>query len=1307
MEQRVANKKDVWHLVQRGELTQLHFDFEGYGLNTKFAQIMSYGDAVGDLAGNFAGSDELHVKRPDRYVPGPQALTVTRTSPHDLDEEGRLPHRVAMAKIAKRFEDNLLAAARFGVREESRDIQTVRKYGEDVYPKDHSEPVIHYPLFDPDRKMEINAQGEIVTDPPGMLKLNRKGEVVIGPEEKVVTIPKKVGTKWDAQEKREVPVYEYKPMKPSDGAITFDVRIHPRRNMIAYRFEDDTRSPYYENIENNYYRDGGEGKWKFSDPRLLISGYRIKWYDIPLLRSNLVRAGFHPSNIFFTHSKATISSKQKPKNFSVDGYSVAVNTHLFGPQGEHGLKIGSRTDSRTGENVPSAKLELIMAANTRYENKARGVRAGVFMPDDGSAYDGRKGHKSPAYDAKASFAAYNYCREIAPDIVRQQELQSDEDYLREMMPGMDLTEPHPPLFATMRSSYPDSPVADPVAFVGFDDQQGQLRRAIMVRMDLGDLRNFTYKGKTLIQMAEEDLRQSDPAKRNFLRMLKEQGRSPDSLIRVDSLRKFHGVVRLHEAQHTEAAKNWDREQIDENFRFLVDEENGRVLEAIRDAVEIMNWEMRQEALPPNPRLEEEWPYNGFGDIDYLEYEARQDMVKQKRLPGSGQTRSVTQMLYEKAMDVFKYHNSVDELLHRLVIQAHPVDLYGYDDTLDAREAVRNYWELFKKVHDRLDKKDCPYVHIFDEFSLGKKKLSFPGQTRGRVENGENANGTAKYKSKILTVDEMSEEQLQRAIEKIQEYRWDMMKRMLNDDEAERRDRRSDYGKGLFDHKCSKKGRLLFGNLTRDFRIIDERGRELSIDYLKRQYNHQPHMLQEKLDSKEWRIQFYRQTSEPTTSVILMQFADMGRMDELPPLWQFRYQALRSLYLYGPPNEEPDNMRWDAIPVLERALLAMEVNNPIDFKGGLARVFSQHVAGEAEIFLRSEEGQRFLGEYKAYLEQIKTDCPRLASPQYDDATGVPYDWIEHEIDAGDYVTIEVPDAHLRSPLEDLRQSPYSLVIPTIDEEDKARIRRGTPVVLRGMQTGRLYHPGPVSLRQAPPENASYAEYYEDARRAYQDEAGVAFPRQGERDVLRIQGLIPVANSRAVAPAMQSLKIPAQHFDGLVCPRLAYFNENQPLTGLVLPADYCPQALTAGKPIRFREMKAVMGSKMHGTEGLETGHVYETQLTGVRRMTVGALLEEVRGGRLTDDIARRCGYAGAHDLWEKVNDAFLGRESPDPMSEEILLLEFKPIDKETWAYFNPPDAPKAAFIHDGKPLPPSAYRNDSNAPVKTPQGPAPKQ
>ncbi|HIL27825.1 MAG TPA: hypothetical protein EYG18_00995 [Micavibrio sp.] len=1307
-ELKVANKKDVWHLVTRGIVTQLHFDFEAYSLNTSFAQIMGYGDARGDIAGNFDDELEIEVKRPDRYVPGPQALAVTRTSFTELNDDSRMKHPQAMAKMAKRFEDSPLAAMKFCVEEDKeRPIASYRKNGETLYPVNKDIKTFHMPLFDETRATEFDADGNIVTDPAGMLSLNDKGEICIGPEKKVVKIPKT--TMLEQPDGSLVRSTVFRPMKPEDGRITFDVRIHPGQNRIAYRADSDPSSPYYENIENLFYTDGKasedayeaddvtEERWKFTMPRLLVSGYRIKWYDIAVLRANLVRAGYHPSNIFFTHSKATISNKELPKNMAVDGFLIGMDTHLFGPQGEDGLLIGERDDQRSGEKVPSAKLELLMENNTRYENKKRRLREGVRMPD-GSIYDARKGHKSPAYDSKASFSMYNYCRELAPDVVKLVEMQGDEDFLREFLPANDLTEDHKPIYAIMRNSYPNQPMADAMAFLGFDDQQGQLRRAITMRLDGVDLQRYTYKGKTLLQMAREDLSQRDPTQRNFVRMLREQGRDPDSLIRVDGIRKWPGVMPIENVLHTESARNWDLDTIDQNYSYIAEEHNGDILEAIRDAVEILNWELRQKEPEPNAMMEEEAVFNGFGDLDVMEYDAREEIVKAKRLPVKTQTKGVTQMIFESATDIFKYQNAIDEFMHRLVIQPQPVDNWqDCQSDEELRDVIQNYWDNFKKVRSRLREKGSPYVHIFEQFREDDGNIYAPGAVR-RVVIGEKEDPKSYDKLMRVNLEEMDTEQLQTVARLIEDFRWTSMRRILTDDENERNDKRSEFCNGIFDQKYAKKGRLLLGNLSRDFRVIDatgrEQGRELSIEYIKQNYSHQPHAVQQKFEKGEWRIQFYRMRSEPSATAILMKHADMDRLDELDPLWQFRYKMLRDLYLAGPPNEDPSNMRWEAIPVLEKALLALEVNQPIEYKGSLARVFSNYVAGEAEVFLRSEEGQVFLADYRRQLEKVKKTVGKegnfATATGYDEETGLARDWIKHKIPAESHIVVEVPDTHLREPLQDLRHTPYSLVNKSLTKDEKAKIRTGTPVVLKGMQTGRMYYPDKVNVNKAPSdENVSYSDYFEMAQRAYEDNAGVKFPAK-KRDIMRIGKLMPIANSRRVDALDQSFKIPSLHFDGLVCPRLAYFKKDEPLTGLVLPADYCPQKITEGKPIRFREMLADMGSKMDGKEGLETGHTYTTTLNKARRMTVGELYTEVCDGTFTDEMARRCGYAAAYDMWEKVNSAFLDRESPSVEDEEILVLDFKPVDKDSWAFFDPPHRPQASFVYNGEHPSPSAYR-----------------
>ncbi|MCM2344705.1 MAG: hypothetical protein NDJ24_09115, partial [Alphaproteobacteria bacterium] len=491
--------------------------------------------------------------------------------------------------------------------------------------------------------------------------------------------------------------------------------------------------------------------------------------------------------------------------------------------------------------------------------------------------------------------------------------------------------------------------------------------------------------------------------------------------------------------------------------------------------------------------------------------------------------------------------------------------------------------------------------------------------------------------------------------------------------------------------------VLFANLSRDFRIVDYKGRELDAEYLKRQYYRHPQIVQKKFERGDWRIQFYRLSSEPSITATLFQFADMGKLGDLNPVWRTRYQALRNLYLNGSPNEDPSEMRWQSIPVIERTLKRLEVNAQLDSNEGLARNFSQSAKGEADVFLKTDEGQRIVAQFRTWLARIK-EGNQLSQAQrqmlhFDPQSNVAYDRIEHEIPAEDVVVINVPDPMLRKPLEDIRLAPYSLLVGALSEEQKKKIDKGAPVILRGELTGRVYYGGPVSLRKLPAGGKGFETYLEQAQRAYEDDSGLKLPVEEHRNILLVQRLLPIANSRpgAIDARIQTIKVPQAFFDGLVSPRLAHFDARKPFTGLVLPVMYSQQTLEEGKPLRLREMNAPMCAKIDGIEEKDTGHIYESKnLAKVTRLTVGALYEKVSSGEISDAQARHCGFASGFDMWEKVNNAFLAHESPDPSREEIYLLEFDRVNPRSWAYFNPPEAPEAAFSFGGQPVPPSAYR-----------------
>ena len=1252
---KMAKKDQVWHLVQRGLLMQLHIDFEATSLKTSFAQITSYGDALGDFAGNLVDSVEYDVRRPDRHMPNPVALVVTRTSVDELDRADRLNHREAISRIAQRIETGPGRGIDLSLPSTNLAFHTVRKKGETLKKTAREEVVLHYPLIDTSAKTEIGPDGRIAHDPTGSLSLNAAGELCMGAKQDVLLFPVMVAAKG-ADGKPEWTVV-HRPMRPEDGRVDFSLRLHPERGMIAYRFDENSRSPYYENIENDYYLDDADGsKWRLMKPRLAVSGFNIKSYDFPVLRTNLVRAGFHPRNIFFTHSQAAITATQLPKNYAIDAYRVVANVHLYGPQGAEGLRIGRRKDSETGQDVPSAKLELVMQANMRFGNPARGVIEGVRMPHDGSIYNKRLAHRSPAYDSLASYAISTYARHLAPDVVRHLELQADDQVLR-MLSQPDLTDPRPPVYTMLRNSYPNDPTVDPVAFLGLDDQQGQLRKAITIRLD-HDLRRYRYNGKSLVDMAREFIRDPENGDTSLLRMMREQGRGPDALIRIESIRRWPGVMPIHMAVGTRAAQGWDLEAIDDSFRFLM--QNDDLLDAIRHAVEVRNRDMRRRHEPANALMEQQATHNGFGNLDLLEGTVRADALERKytRPLTKGMASQVIETIYHKATAIYDNRNTVDEILHRLAVQPHPVE---YDDGDDA---LKNYQDLFKKMYRRLSRDlNSPYAAIFDDYLDAKGRLAVP------------------------------------TLDQARQFRWDLMRRLLNDDEAQRNDRDPNYRVGLFDHNMTKGGRILFGNLARNFRVVDEQGRVLPFDYLEQAH---PHIVQRKLENKSWRIQFYRLSSAPSIMATLDQFALTGRNADLPPIWRHRLEAWDRLMVNGPPGEDAANILWEAIPTVERDLKSLEINARSKDNEALSRLFSESAAGDAESFLRSDEGQRIVIGYRAFLDRQKQRYPltRAYSQmlRYDHDTGLPYDFIEHHIDRNACVIVDVPDNHLRQPLRDIRHGPNALIVPSLNDDDRQSVRRGAAIVLRGQETGRLYYGGRTSLRKAPVETEALRDFYEQARVSYQD-ANILFPPSDARDMLIVQDLMPIAGpGRSVPGDLQTLKVPSIWFDGLVAPRLAHFNRK--LTGLAMPADFCPQRIVAGQPIRFREMQGTMWAKAEGADGAETGHGYVTMVKSAEHLTLDELRARIADKRFTDSDARRFGYAGGHDLWEKLNQGFVDRGQRHPGAERVLMIEFRPVQAKDWSYFNPPKAPKAVFTESGKPVPPSAYRwsqgsdNDNN-------------
>lgn len=1194
---KIADKSQVWHLVTRGDILWVHFDLETGGLSKAFSPITGFGHAVSDYSENYIGDGELLPRRPERLLPSPYSYFVTHTAPETLDDKNRISLRQAVCEIVDLIENLPKRIMELDYKKRKASFSVIRK---------------HHP---PMPKTEL--------------------------------------------------VMEY-PLRDEKGRIVVDVRYHPEQNRIAYRFDDNPKNgsednPYYENVENNFYIDKSDGsKWKLVDASLTLRGYRIATADIPWLRANMIMTGYHPKNTFLATSRHT-SNKQYGKNRAIDTYWTTVLAGLAGKQGEEGIKFGQRIDSRTGETVVSARLSDVMQMMTRREDKLRGIAGGVRMANNQSLYEHNKAHNATV-DAIASLSLEQDIRRNSPNIVKATELQCDERNLRRILSGngdnLRLFS-DPALFAMPRNTYKHEPVLDPVISLGFDDQLGQMRRAIMFNLN-GNLASSTYDGKKLWDMSVEEL---------ALMIREERGR-PDPRIRVEPVRGFKYVVPLHEAMNGEAARNFDINQMIENVQTLL--AHPELRENIYRAVELIGWEDKRRYMEkPNALMEEQFLNNGFGDLDMLEARIENenwDRAHGRLVPQKDKASSISEIVYNKAMDVYNFYNGMDDILHRLAVTPHKIEFS------DSKDALDNYIDMLYRIRDKMKRKHLPYLHVFDD-------IVPDGARRGQLKN--------------LTR------------EKALEFRLKFMKRTLLDHHQERADPNSGYKSGLFDYSYMKGDRVLFANPSRDFRVVDENGLELTMDYLKAQYAKNPAIVQKKLRNNDWRIQFYRLSSDPSIAATLYQFKEMGKLKELDTKSYFDYQLLNYYYKRGPKNEKPEDGRWPYIARCRWELDGIEANARMGAKGAVSRNTSEVALGAYEQFGNPEDVLRLVGEARKYYdreeEELLTHPLRdlfEAALQEDPLTGMPYDRIQHEIPGDNVVILNVPDTHLRDPLNDIRLAPYSLVLQQPTPYQREKIERGATLILRGKQTGRLFYPGPVKLKSfkaAPPETGAYEDYYAQARAAY-SAVGASLPKPDQRAVLLVQKLHPVGNTRPnLDPAMQTVKLPAKMFDGLVAPILANADKNIPFTGLAMPADLCPQKMEVRKPIRFREMRGDIALKLSGDTNPETGHIYESVLKKVRRVTMNQFHDMVFGAasgkaqaRFTDADARRYGYPAAFDMWEKLNQTFVDSDSQDPGREEILLLEFDEVNRKSWAFADPVHAPVAAFIHDGKPVPPSAYR-----------------
>lgn len=1149
----IAPFHDVFHRVQKGGIISHHFDFEAFGLNTTFSQIAKYGDCIGDFAGNMIGTSRINVRRLDFLYPTLGASLVVPGLLDVMDAPDSVPHYHAMGMIAQRFEDAPFMIKGLKLPEKFIEGETFSKKGPHYAKKNLGEFVLLYPTRD--------EQGHII----------------------------------DA------------------------VRYHPEREKFSYRVTSDPTSRLYENIDNLFYCDADDPdtKWKWVDPTSYISGYRVRSYDMAVLRSNFVRAGQSPRNIFFLTSRATLSEKQRPKNRLVDAYFVNLSAAKFGNQGDERLILGRKPDSETGEIVESAKLELVYEANTRDADPLRETGPGLLMPD-GRQYDVAQAHEYPDYDSMASYGLEAFHRRVNPDIIRLHEQQADKDYLLKYLPALAATDNHRPVYFLPKSNYPDDTSVAPYFFLGFDDIYGQQNRGLFIKIHEG-LSTRRVLGKALHELTPDEWRH----------YIEKSRHTPDELIIIPTINRWRGAIPEDIAYASPAAHRLDLEMIDSDLNYLF--EHPSIRASIGQALEDMNWERVQKPEPANPYMEEQAIRNGFGDIDYLE--AYQRQTRRRHTPHAGGISSASEFLTLKAKDIFDYNNAIDEALHLIMLQPHQVD-YSDDPA-----ALDKYNILMKRVIRRLRKKKSPYAAIFDGYLDKKGFPVFPTTQTARD-----------FREKKL-------------IECLGHYKT----------LSERK--KDTFGRGYFDFNMTDSQHIIFANLSRDFRVIDPRGRQYRIEDLEVV---QPQLLIKGVESGRWRIQFDRLSSDFSIQAILFRFASLNRLGNLPQEWQDRYRIIKDNYIAGPLSEPAQTMRIPAAPQLEWEAQQFSVNAPLKSQN-IEGNKPSFMIGRAQALAKTPESLRIFNRwnagFQAWKSQALPDTPEVRRAKNYNEAGAPIDFHEHEVEQEKSIILRVSDMALRHAVYDFRLGPKAVLVPSVPVQVKLAIvrNRGQHVILEGRESGRLYACGTLSVKALPPEE-QFSHLYEQQRRAKLALSDLSDQLFG--NLLIFEGLYPLSFTRSIHQDYPAISLPSIFFDGLVSPFLS--GVPRVITAQIYASDAMTQNFSPGQPLLLREAEGSPQDAFSGKMGPTTGHHYMSVIRDVKRLTLQELESKIMLGQFDDFAAQHLGYSGAVDLASQIRDQAntLRMKNSDQLS--LMIVSFAPVEKSSWAYDRLEEVPKAIFV-----------------------------
>ncbi len=1002
---RIAPKSIMWDRVKRGELMTLIIDLETSGFSRNDVPystpaspfITEYGDCLMDLSGNYLNSAQLFPKRPEWLLAQPPAAILQRL------EDG-------LHSYDDPDKDNYWSAI----------ASMAWRIEQSAFAYESMSADREYILF-----REYNKQ-------------------------------LKSGSREAAEEVIPVPLLD------DNGEIVHDVRYHPARQKISYRIQrEDKDSIDYEFSDNLYYRDEQDGsQWKWVDASVLISGFNFLNYDLPILRTNLMRVGFDPMDSTFLYARGTVNDRQRKKNHILDVRNLAYATVIYGQQDDNGLKMGKIKNILGGQSRRSEALTAYLAEQMKHTNPLRLIQGGAFNPIDGSFPDLNMAHGA-FFDAACTGAIMNLSMDTSPWIYKTFDKQVDEKRLYQVLTQTKPQGDTLPLVSLPRRDGGINHSENPYWFLDTDDQMGRFRRLAFLHID-GNFHKSEYKGKKLKDLDAEDWVEYMDRPYN--------AGDPDRAVIVKSLRRFQGGIPFEDVfKHSSAADHYRKKlgngDIQKDIAYVA--ENIQMRENIRAAIAAMQSRMRQNSyMPQNPLLEDELPHLFSGGIAYIE-----DAATIAAQNGSQDIHPVVKTIHAHHNNDFRYMADMDRAIRRMAIKAHIIDNYknhAPEDSLGYYDDFLGYTAATSDPEQLREEANIFYSQRRDSAPKGRlilDDLIDPATNKPFFENGKAQIFTADDAAHFKGVLRMHKNMAQAALnsfegmtDKIHKSQFDKKKwpyahiieeikrpgalktryfdterfgarpkpdfrsprdafdfrtqlglRILRDYDAETRNPASEFISGLVDKTYADKPRhgranhrLLVadpdnGETGASPHVIDEKGRVLDIAYLKAQKT--SHVL-DKLSSGEWKTRFYRLRSEPSVTMLMQRFVDLDMGDKIPkPLYEHMYKADLQSRLWGFENETPDTARMTTLETIEFDLSRLELSASMRNAHLLERDRNP-LMGAAAKALQTDEGQRALIRSRNWLEEIKAKYPKspalILDTRHDPASTAPLDYIPFEI-----------------------------------------------------------------------------------------------------------------------------------------------------------------------------------------------------------------------------------------------------------------------------------------------------------------------